>query len=44
VFDKDLALDLQDLQKQETYAVTTGQISTAPPVDTLVDKGLAVVR
>jgi NitT/TauT family transport system substrate-binding protein len=44
VFDKDLALDLKDLAKQENYALTTGQISAAPPVETLVDKRLAVTR
>jgi len=43
-FDKDLAIDLADLAKQQAYAVTTGQITTAPPLDKLIDRRLAKTK
>lgn len=44
VFDQDLAIDLKDLQRQESYAVTTGQIGSAPQVEALIDRGFAATR
>lgn len=44
VFDKNLAIDLADLARQQDYAVTTGQITTAPPIDKLIDRRLAATK
>jgi len=43
-FDKYLAIDLADLAKQQQYALTTGQITTATALDKLIDHRLAVTR
>ena len=44
VFDKDLAIDMKDLARQEAFAVASGRIGAAPPADTLVDARLAATR
>lgn len=44
LFDRDLAIDTADLARQEAYAVTTGQITAAPPMEKLIDRGFAVLR
>ena len=43
-FDKDLAIDLADLARQQEYALSTGQITTAPALDKLIDRRFAVTR
>ncbi len=44
VFDRELSIDRADLARQEAYAVTTGQISSAPPLDKLVDAHFAKMK
>jgi hypothetical protein len=43
-FDKDLAVDLRDLERQQNYLVETKQVSGALPLDQLVDGHAKTLR